>query len=80
MDEIDSLKDEAQNALDSMPEHLQETSSSGQTLQEYVDMLEEWYNDLDAIDTDIDEGLSEDDVENRVEEVLGEIKEYGCPL
>lgn len=81
MDEIEALKDGAQYALDSMPEHLQETSSSGQTLQEYMDQLEGWYNDLDAIDIEVDEGLADGAYSKyRLEEILEEIKGCGCPL
>lgn len=83
LDNIEALKDEAQDALDSMPEHLQETSTSGQTLQEYVDALEAWYNDLDSIDVDIDQELVDEDETHskyRIEEILEEAKSYGSPL
>lgn len=80
MDEIEALKDEAQDALDSMPEHLQETSSSGQTLQQYVDSLEGWHQELDSIDTGIEDGLDTEAYGDRVVEILEEIKDCGCPL
>lgn len=79
-DEIDGLKDQAQEALDNMPEHLQETSSSGETLQQYVDDFNEWYQELDSIDIEIDSELKDGELEDRLEEILNEIKEVGCPL
>ena len=79
-DEIGGLRDEAQDALDNMPEHLQETSSSGETLQQYVDDLDGWYQELDAIDIEVDADLKDGELEDRLEEILTEIKEIGCPL
>lgn len=79
-DEIEGLKDEAQEALDNMPEHLQETSESGQTLQQYVDDLDGWYQELDTIDIEVDSDLKDGELENRLEEILNEIKGVGCPL
>lgn len=80
MDEIESLRDEAQDALDNMPEYLQETSSSGETLQQYVDDLDEWHQELDAIDIEIDSDLKDGELEDRLGEILSEIKDMGCPL
>ena len=80
MPDIENLKEEAQEALDNMPEHLQETSSSGTTLQQYIDDLEEWHNELEAIDTDVDAEPEDSDYQDKLEAKLEEIKEIGCPL
>lgn len=52
---IESMRDEAQDRLDNMPEGLRENSNSGQTLQEYVDALENWMQELEGVDLSIDE-------------------------
>lgn len=44
------LAEQCQERLDAMPEALQESSSSGQTLQEYIDQFEEWADTLEGID------------------------------
>lgn len=72
MSEIENLKDECQNSLDNMPEHLQEGSSSGQTLTERIDALDNWYSEIDGIECE------EYDEENIREEKLSEYeKEEG---
>jgi hypothetical protein len=58
--ELESLMDDCQNNLDNMPEHLQESSSSGELLQERIDTIESAISDLDAIDTDYDEPTEDD--------------------
>lgn len=75
LERIEALKDECQESLDNMPEALQETSDSGILLQERIDGLEEWYNDLDGIDRDIDEELEGGERDDRIEEILEEIKD-----
>lgn len=52
-DSIQELLDETQEKYDNMPEHLQESSDSGNTLQERIEALESWISDLDSVDTDI---------------------------
>jgi len=73
--ELNDMLDEAQGSLENMPEHLQETSDSGMMLQERIENLENWVNDLDNIDTDYDEGLSEKDKEERFNDIVSEIME-----
>jgi hypothetical protein len=70
--EIEELKDEVQGNLDNMPYQLQE-SNTGQLLQERIDELENWVSDLNGIDTSIEEGLSEEELENKIEEIIEEI-------
>lgn len=71
---IDNLRDECQDSLDNMPEALQDTSESGMLLQERIDALESWYDELESIDRETDEELSEDEIEERREEMLEEIR------
>lgn len=78
---IDDLINECQERLDNMPDHLRESSSSGQTLQERIDQLESWKSDLESVDTTVDDELEEKTVDKReeekkqkIEEILDEIK------
>ncbi len=76
--EIQSLLDECQGNLDNMPEHLQESSSSGETLRERIDALEGWISELESIDCDfeIDENAEDKDAEKEsaIQSVLDEIQ------
>jgi hypothetical protein len=67
--EIENLKDETQSSLDNMPEQLQESSPN----QERIDGLENWLSDLESIDTDIDDDLTDEEKADRAEEIIGEI-------
>lgn len=53
--DLENLRDECQDSLDAMPEHLQETSSSGELLTERVENVEEMVSELENIDVEIDE-------------------------
>lgn len=59
--ELEELRDECQDSYDNMPEQLQENSESGQLLQERIEALEEWIDNLDNVDV-FDEELSSDEV------------------
>ena len=59
-DDIASLRDETQDSLDNMPEHLQESSSSGELLTERIELLEEWETNIDGIDEPYDETEDEE--------------------
>jgi len=48
--EVESLRDECESSLDSMPENLQESSPSAETLREYIEGAEEWEGELDNVD------------------------------
>jgi Rad3-related DNA helicase len=63
--EIECMKEEAEERLENMPEGLRENSSSGQTLQEYIDAFEQWHDELDGIDVDIDEDEIRSDAHDR---------------
>jgi len=77
--EIENIRDTCQERLDNMPEQLQE-APSGQTLQEYIDNLEQWQSDLEGINltVDIDED-DEESEENSRQEVLDEIQNCSYP-
>lgn len=78
--ELESLRDECQDSLDNMPEHLQESSSSGELLQERIDALEEWISELENVDIDIDEDLAEKEKESRTDEIVEELEGCTCDL
>lgn len=79
-DEIESLRDECQDSLDNMPEHLQESSSSGEMLQERIEALEEWVDELQAVDLDIDDDLTDEEKESRIDEIIEELEGVDCNL
>jgi len=65
--ELESLRDECQSSLDNMPEHLQESSSSGEMLTNRVESLDSMideFGSIDATDTDVDE----DDIKETTKE------------
>lgn len=70
---INELREQCEDSLENMPEHLRETSQSGETLQERIDALEAWVNELEAIDVDPEE-LEGAEYEEWKAEVLEEIK------
>ena len=74
------MLDECEESLENMPESLRETSASGETLQERIDALGEWIDELDGIDTDIDEDLKGEDREERHQEIINEIEETDSHL
>jgi len=73
IDEIQSLIDEQQERLDNMPEQLQETSSAGETIRERIEYLESWMSDLQSVDVSMDDGLTENERVDRLEEIRDEI-------
>ena len=73
IDELNDMQDQCQDSLDNMPEHLQETSEAGQTLQERIDNIDYWVNDLEQIDKDVDPDLSEEQREERLNDIVDEI-------
>ena len=67
--DISSLRDECQDSLDSMPEALQDTSSSGELLTERIDALDEWENELSSVDFTVDEDRTLEDVVNDIQSI-----------
>lgn len=79
MGRIDELRDMAEESLSNMPEQLQE-GDTGIMLQERIDAMEGWRSDLEGIDLEIEEGLSDEKRNDRLEEIRDEISgvEPGC--
>jgi hypothetical protein len=78
--EIEVLRDECQEKLDNMPEQLQESSSSAETLRERIDALDNWISDLNGVDLCIDDDLKDDEREIRIDEIMEELESIGCDL
>lgn len=72
-DDVETLKDETGDKVNNIPDNLQ-NSQTAELLQFRVDSLQEWYDNLDGIDTDIEEGLSDEEKEKRYQEILEEIQ------
>lgn len=76
VDELQGLRDECEEKLQNMPEQLQE-SNSGEILQGRMDSLEEMISELEeidcSIDTDKEEGETEEEYQDRIEERKQEI-------
>jgi seryl-tRNA synthetase len=78
--QIEELKSQCEDSLSNMPEHLQESSDSGMTLQERIEALDEWIDNLNSVDCDIETHLpdgynemSEEDQEYAKEEAIQQI-------
>ncbi len=50
--DIECLRDECEESLSQMPEHLHDTSFSGELLTERVEMLDQWKDELECISLD----------------------------
>lgn len=74
---IETLREQCEERRDNMPESLQE-SETGQLLQERYDGLDSWYNDIEAVDLDIDEEQLKQDAEADV--VPATLEEPGVDL
>lgn len=61
-DEIEEMKSQCEESLENIPESLRE-GNSGTLLQERIDALDEWYNDIDNVeDCEIDEDEIRQDI------------------
>ena len=80
LSQIEQLKDEVDERLQNMPEQLH-YSPTGELLQERIDALDEWYNELEAIECEADEDEireeleDEEDIEDIDAEILQKIQE-----
>lgn len=76
-DDLENLKSECEGNLENMPEGLRESSDSGQTLQERIDQLDEWINNLDGINIDLDSDCynKKADREARLDELEQEVQD-----
>lgn len=54
MAELMEIKDEEQDAFDNLPDSLQD-SVRGEAMQEAIDTMDEWYNDIDTVRDEIEE-------------------------
>ena len=84
---IEELRQDCEDSLERMPEHLQQTSPTGELLQERIDALEEWHSELDAIAVadicDTDYGNRADFLQDRDtadQDMLESIQETSCQL
>lgn len=58
MDRLSEIRDEEQEAFDNMPEGLQ-CSSRGDSMQEAIDEMDGWYDDISTIQSNIEEYASQ---------------------
>jgi len=85
---IEELGSQCEDSLSNMPEQLQESSSAGQMLQERIDALQSWGDDLNGIELEVSEDdcrvnaqaeydeWDEEDVRKQVtDEMLQQIKD-----
>jgi hypothetical protein len=77
IEEIGCMRDECEYSLENMPEHLQETSDSGQLLQQRMDDLDVWLQELESIELEMDDELDDAKIADRVEEIIAEIQSIG---
>ena len=71
--QIEELKSETEDKLGNMPEQLQ-YAPTGELLQERIDGLDEWYNELESIDFEYDEDEIREEVkEEGIEDVDSEV-------
>jgi len=71
-DQIRQLGENAEESLYNMPDTLQE-GDVGQLLQQRSYDMEDWADQMEAIDVEIDDELSEEDKGDRAQEILDEI-------
>lgn len=69
--ELEEMRDECQDSLDNMPEHLQESSDSGMLLQERIESLDSSIDNLDMLDP---EGW-ESELEEKKDELDGQVND-----
>ena len=74
LDQITALREQCEESLENMPEHLQETSDSGMMLTERIEGLEMWHDELEGIDMEIDDSVSDEIKQERLEEIIEEIQ------
>jgi chromosome condensin MukBEF complex kleisin-like MukF subunit len=68
---LEMLRDECQDSLDNMPEHLQESSDSGMLLTERIENLDMAISEIESIDLSMED--LETDEDSRLEEIMEEI-------
>lgn len=68
--DLESLKEECEGSLENMPEHLQESSSSGELLHERIDSLDNAISELEGIDCEDYEEPDKDELRTEAIEEL----------
>lgn len=68
VDKLQSLRDECDENLMNMPDHLQDSSNSGQLLQERIEGLDDVISEFENIELDIDEEEIRKEVIDELEE------------
>jgi len=74
--QLEELRDETEEKRENMPEQLQD-APTGEILQNRVDSVEEMLSELEDIDLEIDEGLTEEEKQERYEEIQQAIQDIG---
>ncbi len=69
--DLESLKDELEGNLENMPEGLQQ-GDTGQLLQERIDSLDQAITDLESIDMQFEDDISEEEKEDKINEIESE--------
>lgn len=78
LERISESREQCEESLYNMPQHLQDTSESGQLLQTRIDSLESWREELEQIDIAIDEELTGENRDDKIKEILSEITSVEC--
>jgi len=74
--QLEELRDETEEKHENMPESLYD-SPVGEMLQSRYDSVEEMLGELEDIDTEIEDGLSEEEKQERYEEIQQAIQDVG---
>jgi len=69
--ELESLKDEIEGNLQNMPEGLQQ-GDTGQLLQERIDSLDQVITDLESIDMQFEDDISDEEKEDKINDIESE--------
>jgi len=72
--QLEELRDETEEKRDNMPESLQD-APTGEMLQGRVDSVDEMISELEDVDLEIEEGLTEEEKAERYEEILQAIQD-----
>lgn len=72
--ELEQILDEVQTSFDNMPEQLQ-GAPTGELLQERIDQVSEAISNIESIDLDIDEELTEEEVAEVYESICDQLIE-----
>lgn len=72
--DLENLRDECEEKRSNMPEQLQDVGS-GETLQNRYDALDEMINELEGVDLDFEDNLTEEQLVERVEEIRDNLQE-----